>query len=52
MSIQSRQTLRMIKFVAEMKKNNYPNASSFAALLRKLDIDDNLACYGYFYMFL
>ena len=44
MSIQSRQALRMIKFVAEMKKNNYPNASSFAALLRKLDIDDNIAC--------
>lgn len=44
MSIQSRQALRMIKFVAEMKKNNYPNASSFAELLQKLDIDDNIAC--------
>jgi len=30
MSVQSRQALRLMKFVAEMKKHNYPNAGSFA----------------------
>jgi predicted DNA-binding transcriptional regulator YafY len=44
MSIQSRQALRMIKFIAELKKNSYPNAGSFAKLLRKADIDENFAC--------
>ncbi len=43
MSVQSRQALRMIKFVAELKKNNYPNAGSFAKLLRKADGDENFA---------
>ena len=33
MSVQSRQALRLMKFVAEMRKNNYPNAGSFARLL-------------------
>ena len=36
MSVQSRQALRLLKFVAEMKKHNYPNAQSFAELLRKM----------------
>lgn len=44
MSIQSRQALRLIKFVAEMKKNNFPNAGSFAELLQRLDVDDNIDC--------
>ena len=44
MSIQSRQALRLMKFVAEMKKNNFPNASSFVELLRKADVDENFAC--------
>lgn len=44
MSIQSRQAVRLIKFIAELKKNNYPNASSFAKLLHQADIEENIAC--------
>ena len=44
MSVQSRQALRLMTFVAEIKKNNYPNAGSFAKLLRKADVDENFAC--------
>ena len=44
MSIQSRQAVRLIKFIAELKKNNYPNASSFAKLLRQADLEENIAC--------
>ena len=44
MSIQSRQAVRLIKFIAEMKKNNYPNASSFVKLLRRADLEENIAC--------
>lgn len=44
MSVQSRQALRMIKFIAEMRKNGFPNAGSFAKLLRKADVDENFAC--------
>ena len=40
MSVQSRQALRLLKFVAEMKKHNYPNAQSFAELLRKIDLEE------------
>ena len=44
MSIQSRQAVRLIKFIAEMKKNNYPNASSFVKLLKRADLEENIAC--------
>ncbi len=44
MSVQGRQALRLMKFVAEMKKNNYPNAGSFARLLRETDINENMVC--------
>ena len=44
MSIQSRQALRLMKFVAEMRKNNYPNAGSFARLLRRADEEENIPC--------
>ena len=37
-----KQIMRMIRFVAELKKNSYPNASSFAKKLRMTDIDENL----------
>jgi predicted DNA-binding transcriptional regulator YafY len=45
MSLQE-QALRLMKFVAEMRKNNYPNATSFAELLRQADLYENihLAC--------
>lgn len=41
MSLQE-QALRLMKFVAEMRKNNYPNATSFAKLLRQADLDENI----------
>ena len=41
MSLQE-QALRLMKFVAEMRRNNYPNASSFAKLLKQADIDENI----------
>ena len=41
MSVQSRQALRMIKFVAELKKNNYPNTGSFCELLRRAESGEN-----------
>ena len=41
MSVQSRQALRVVKFIAEMKKNNYPNVKSFTRLLRRADGDEN-----------
>ena len=41
MSLQE-QALRLMKFVAEMRKNNYPNANSFAKLLRQADLDENI----------
>ena len=44
MSVQARQALRLMKFVAEIKKNNYPNAGSFARLLREMDINENMDC--------
>jgi predicted DNA-binding transcriptional regulator YafY len=44
MSVQSRQALRMIKFVAELKKNSYPNAKNFAELLKKADVNENFSC--------
>ena len=44
MSVQARQALRLMKFVAEMKKNSYPNASSFAKLLREMDVNENMDC--------
>ena len=44
MSIQSRQALRLIKFVSEMKKNHYPNATNFSKLLHKMDLEENLDC--------
>jgi proteasome accessory factor B len=44
MSVQSRQALRLMKFVAEMRKNNFPNAGSFSRLLRRADEEENIPC--------
>ena len=44
MSVQSRQALRLMKFVAEMKKNNFPNAGSFSRLLKRADEEENIPC--------
>lgn len=37
-NIKQNKTLLMMKFVAELRKNNYPNASSFAKMLEKEEI--------------
>ena len=42
MPINKKQLLRMIKFVAEMRKNNYPNAATFKRKLREMELDENL----------
>lgn len=42
MPINKKQLVRLIKFVAELKQNAYPNSKSFAKILRKTDIQENL----------
>ena len=37
-----KQILRFIKFIAELKRNTYPNSKSFAEYLRKIDIEENI----------
>ncbi|MCK5844946.1 MAG: WYL domain-containing protein [Victivallales bacterium] len=42
MPVNKKQLKRMIKFVAMLKENRYPNCSSFAEELRRADIYDNV----------
>ena len=42
MPINKKQLLRLIRFVAELRKNNYPNAASFVRKLREMELDENL----------
>ena len=42
MPLSKKQLLRFIKFVAELRKNAYPNASTFTRKLRELDLNENL----------
>ena len=42
MPVNKKQLMRLIKFVAEMRKNAYPNASTFARKLREMDLNENL----------
>ena len=42
MPMSKKQLLHLIRFVAELRKNNYPNAATFTRMLRKLDLDENL----------
>lgn len=37
-----KQLQRLIRLVAQLKENRYPNCSSFAAAMRKADLDENL----------
>jgi len=41
MPVNKKQLLRLVKLVAELKENRYPNCQSFADELRKSDIIDN-----------
>ena len=42
MPVGKKQLLRLIRLVAQLKENRYPNCSSFASDMRKADIDENL----------
>ena len=42
MPIAKKQLLRLIRLVAQLKENRYPNCSSFASDMRKADLDENL----------
>ena len=42
MPVNKKQLLRMIRFVAELRRNSYPNAASFTRKLRELDLAENL----------
>ena len=42
MAVGRKQLVRLIRLVAQLKENRYPNCSTFAAELRQLDIEENL----------
>ena len=42
MPISKKQLIRLVRLVASLKENRYPNCSSFAAELRKADISENI----------
>ena len=42
MPVNKKQLLRLIRFVAEMRRNAYPNAATFARKLREMDLNENL----------
>jgi len=42
MPVNKKQLLRLIRFVAEMRRNAYPNATTFARKLREMDLNENL----------
>ncbi len=42
MPVNKKQILRMIKLVALLKRNSYPNATSFVKILREADLMENL----------
>ena len=42
MPLSKKQLQRLIRLVAQLKENRYPNCSTFAAAMRKADLDENL----------
>ena len=42
MPISKKQLIRFVRLVASLKENRYPNCSSFAAELRKADVNENI----------
>ena len=42
MPISKKQLIRLVRLVASLKENRYPNCSSFASELRKADISENI----------
>ena len=42
MPVNKKQLVRLVRLVAQLKENRYPNCSSFAADMRKADLEENL----------
>ena len=42
MPVNKKQLLRLIKFIAELKQNHYPNSITFAEKLKQMDLVENL----------
>ena len=42
MPINKKQLMRLVRLVAQLKENRYPNCESFAAAMRKADLSENL----------
>ena len=42
MPVGKKQLLRLIRLVAQLKENRYPNCTSFAAQMQKADLEENL----------
>ena len=42
MPVNKKQIMRMVKFVAELRRNTYPNATSFTKKLRNAELMENL----------
>ncbi len=42
MPVNKKQLIRLIKFVAEMRRNAYPNATTFKHKLQEMDMNENL----------
>ena len=42
MPVNKKQLVRLVRLVAQLKENRYPNCASFAADMRKADIEENL----------
>jgi len=43
MPLNKKQLLRLIRFVAELRKNAYPNAATFTRKLREMELNENLS---------
>ncbi len=42
MPLSKKQLVRLVRLVAQLKENRYPNCASFAEEMRRLDLDENL----------
>lgn len=45
MPLSKKQLIRLVRLVAQLKENRYPNCSRFAEEMRKADLGENLRIY-------
>lgn len=45
MTLSKKQLIRLVRLVAQLKENRYPNCSRFAEEMRKADLGENLRIY-------